>query len=124
VASRGEDYRGNRLGIEQDPGGPIALPGTPETPLFRVLSDPRHSAFKFRWVIADRQDRRYLMRALTGDPFQFGKHVKVSIGAPTRALLQSRGVVDGTVFMRASVPAVGERLFSMPVVFQFPAPGP
>jgi len=88
-----------------------------------VQGDPRHSAFVFRWVIADRQDRRYLMRALSGNPFEFGKHVEVSIGAATRAL-QSRGVVDGTVFMRAKVPAVGERLFSVPVVFQLAAPRP
>jgi len=64
------------------------------------------------------------MRALSGNPFEFGKHVEVSIGAATRALLQSRGVVDGTVFMRAKVPAVGERLFSVPVVFQLAAPRP
>lgn len=105
----------------QDPAGPVALPGNPAVPRFRVTGDPPNSAFTFRWVLADRQDRRYLLRATTGSPFDFGPHVEVTVGEPTRALLRTRGVTDATVLMRALVPSVGDRLITVPVVFQIPA---
>jgi hypothetical protein len=124
VEDLGEGYRGNQLAVEQDPTGPIALPGTPDSPRLRIRGNPPNSGFTFRWVIADRQDRRYLMRADSGNPFQFGPHVEVRIGAPTRALLQSRGIADATVLMRALIPAAGDRLISVPVTFQLSAPTP
>jgi len=31
VETKGEAYRGNQLAVAQDPTGPIALPGTPES---------------------------------------------------------------------------------------------
>jgi len=89
-----------------------------------VRGNPPNSGFTFRWVIADRQDRRYLMRAPSGNPFEFGKHVEVSIGAATRALLQSRRIVDASVLVRAAVPAVGERVFTVPVAFLLAPPTP
>ncbi|MGH3658213.1 MAG: M35 family metallo-endopeptidase, partial [Micromonosporaceae bacterium] len=59
VESKGEAYRGNQLGVVQAPTGPIALPGDPAAPRFQVTGNPPNSAFTFRWVIADPQDRRY-----------------------------------------------------------------
>jgi hypothetical protein len=38
-----------------------------KTPMFRLSGIP-HSGFQFRWVIADSLDRRYLMRAESGQP--------------------------------------------------------
>ena len=118
VERLGEEYRGNRLAVVQDPPGPIPLPGTPSTPAFRVTGNPPNSAFTFRWVIADRRDRRYLVRATTGEPFQFGPHIEVTIGAPTRALLRERKITDASMLMRARIPSVGDRLITTPIVFQ------
>lgn len=85
--------------------------------MFRISGVPPFSGFKFRWVIADPTDNRYLMRADTGNPFEFGNHTATFIGAPTRALLKQRGVSTGKVICRAMIPTQTDRLFELPVQF-------
>jgi uncharacterized protein DUF4157 len=118
IKARAESYKGKTLAVTQDPGGPIDLNSTNEkAPMFRISGVPPHSGFQFRWVIADPADKRYLMRADTGNPFQFGNHTATFIGIPTRTLLKQRGITTAKVICRAMIPAQTDMLFEVPVAF-------
>jgi len=118
IRARAESYKGKTLAVTQDPGGPIDLNGADEkTPMFRLSGIPVHSGFQFRWVIADSLDRRYLMRADSGNPFEFGNHTETFIGTPTRALLKQRGILSAKVIVRATIPTQTDRLIEVPVRF-------
>jgi hypothetical protein len=70
-------------------------------------------------VIADDSDRRYLLRAVSGDdPFEFGTTAATFIGSKTRALLKSRGVRKAKVLCRVAIPEVGDKILTLPVDFQ------
>lgn len=118
IEARADQYRGLGLALSQVPAGAVDLNSTDEhTPLFQMTGVPSFSGFRFRWIIADPSDNRFLMRADTGDPFQFGPHPTAFIGAPTRTLLKQRGITSGQVICRADVPESGERLFTLDVTF-------
>jgi hypothetical protein len=121
LASRAAEYRGTSLRLVQDPPGVIDLNG-PDVfnPFFKVEGLPQSSGFKFRWVMADDSDRRYLLRAISGDdPFQFGDRTVTIIGSKTRDLLKSRGVRKAKVLCRVAIPAVGDTILTLPVDFLF-----
>ena len=118
ILARAQSYKGASLTMTQAPGGPIDLNSTAEkTPMFSMTGVPPHSGFQFRWVIADAADKRYLMRADTGDPFEFGNHTSTFIGVPTRTLLKQGRISSARVICRVVIPAIGERLFELPVQF-------
>lgn len=118
IPARADQYRGLGLSLQQDPAGPVNLNGTDEkNPLFKMAGAPDHSGFLYRWVIADDTDRRYLMRADTGNPFRFGPHPTAYIGAATRALLKERGITSGLVLCRVQVSERRDQLFARHVTF-------
>jgi hypothetical protein len=118
IKARAESYKGKALNVTQDPGGPIDLDGTDEkTPMLRIGGVPSFGNFQFRWVIADAADNRYLMRADTGNPFEFGNHTAVYIGAATRALLKTNGVAAATIICRAMIPTQTDIVLEVPVQF-------
>ncbi|HXU46558.1 MAG TPA: DUF4157 domain-containing protein [Thermoanaerobaculia bacterium] len=120
IEDRARSYRGANLAIEQRPAGPIDLNGPdPHSPMFSITGVPDNSGFRFRWVLADGDDRRYLMRDDSGVTFDYGSYARSYIGGPTRALLRERGIHQGKVLCRVDVPAVGNTLFTQDVTFTY-----
>src|SRR5215216_139475 len=104
LAARAAEYRGAALTLVQKPTGAIDL-NSPDVkvPQFTMDGIPQSSGFQCRWVIADSSDNRYLMRSDSGDPFQFGPCAPTFIGAPTRALLRSKGITTANVLCRVQI---------------------
>ena len=118
IIARANTYRGSSLVLVQDPVGTIDLNSPNETtPMFRMIGVPPHSGFKLRWVIADGNDNRYLMRATSGNPFEYGDFQETFIGVPTRKLLKQRSINSAQVFCRVLMPEVGDQLIKIPVNF-------
>jgi hypothetical protein len=123
LAASRSDYSGAAgLEIQQHPEGDIDLNATTRRrPIFAVHRTGQNSIFsapgiKFRWVVRDSTDNRYLLTGLNGESvFEFGDESAVRIGLPTRALLRERGIRNAEVLCRVRTPLVGERLLTLPV---------
>ena len=116
IPARAQQYRGANLAMTQTPAGPVDLNSTDVlAPMFTMTGVPQHSGFGFRWIVADSQNRSYLMRADTGNPFEFGNHPSTYIGAATRALLKERGITQAEVRCRVAFIDGTERLFTTTV---------
>ena len=89
---------------------------------FDIQGLPRGHRIRFRWVIADADDRRYLMRGARGGvPFHYSDQSSALIGEATRQLLRERRIRDATVQCRVAS-GVGRALetsilYSQPVSF-------
>lgn len=116
IPARAQAYRGANLAMTQTPAGPVDLNSADvRSPMFTMTGVPTHSGFRFRWIVADSQNRSYLMRADSGNPFEFGNHPSVFIGAPTRALLKERGISQVEVRCRVAFIDGTDRLFTTTV---------
>lgn len=69
-------------------------------PYFEVRPLPAQHALGFRWIIADSQDRRYLMWGDQGQVFQYGAQYSAYIPSRTRALLRERNIRAATILCR------------------------
>ena len=85
-------------------------------PYFEVRSLPAQHSLRFRWIIADDQDRRYLMWGDQGQVFRYGAQYCAYIPSRTRALLRERNIREATILCRVTGGGV-ERLIRLPVRF-------
>jgi hypothetical protein len=116
IPARAESYRGANLVMTQTPAGSVNLNAADvRSPMFSITGAPSHSGFRFRWIVADSQNRSYLMRADSGNPFEFGNHPIAYIGAATRALLKDRGISQVEVRCRVQFIGGGDRLFTLAI---------
>jgi Lysine-specific metallo-endopeptidase len=111
-------------GIVQDPAGAVALAdpevARPSFVLAARAGDSLPASAQYRWVIADVQDRRYLMWGDQGGVFEFGAgNTKAHISAKTRELLRQRGIREAKVLCRVRIVGGGEFLHELTVRFTF-----
>ena len=87
-------------------------------PRFFLFGAPPASGFKYRWIIVDSSDRRYLMTAPDGaSVFEYSDEYAAIVPKKTRELLRERGISSAEVHCRVLIPEIGDRLFTLPVTF-------
>lgn len=109
-------------------GGTLALSGPAEVdltqpePTFSVTGLPGGHRLKFRWVIGDADDNRYLMWGTGGQVFQYGSQASAYIGSKTRQMLIDKGIRTGSILCRVLATRGGtthgaNTLLNLPVTF-------
>jgi hypothetical protein len=107
--------------------GVLSLAGASEVdltqpePTFSVSGLPTGHHLRFRWVITDAADNRYLMWGRGGSVFRYGRQSSAYIGSQTRAMLMERDIRSATILCRA-IAAEGRSLetdvqLRLPVTF-------
>jgi hypothetical protein len=108
--------RSGTFGIESSGGADPVNIAAGNKPYFVVRPLPAQHSLRFRWIIADDQDRRYLMWGDQGSVFRYGSQYSAYIPSRTRALLRERNIRTATVLCRV-IGGGADRLTRLPVRF-------